>query len=74
MSEEGIKIAAQVFSAMQETRCKLLGLGAIKDGAGHTVSVDKQNIVLGQMFGDMNDAFKNKFMKIVGEKLYGEGP
>ena len=67
MSKEGIETAAQVFVALQENRIRLLGM---KDEHGE---IDKQNIVLGQMLGDMNDAFKNKFMKIVDGKLYGEG-
>ena len=67
MSMEGVKATAKVFSVMQETRIELLGM------RGKRNEVDQQNIALGQMFAEMNDAFKNKFMKIAGGDLYGKG-
>ena len=67
MTKEGIETAAQVFVALQENRIQLLGM---RDEHGE---IDKQNIVLGQMLGDMNDAFKNRFTKIAEGKLYYGG-
>jgi hypothetical protein len=66
MSKAGIELTAQVFSAMQEARVKLLGM------KGDNGEIDKQDIVLGQMLGDMNDAFKNRFMQIASGKLYAK--
>ena len=62
-----MELTAQVFSVMQETRVKLLGMGG--RGAGDSISA-RQDIVLGQMLSDMNDAFKNKFMRIIDGDLY----
>ena len=64
MSEQGIKLAAQAFSIMQEIRIRLIGL---LDTHG---KIDKQNVVLGQMFEDINATFKDKFMAIADNKLY----
>lgn len=64
MSESGIKLTAKVFSVIQEARVELIGM----TGKGN--EIDEQNIVLGQMLGDMNDDFKNKFMKIASGNLY----
>lgn len=62
MSQKGLKIAADVFSHMQKARQELIALGSRK-GIVKTES-GKQDILLGQMFQDGNDAIKVKFANL----------
>lgn len=59
MSKEGIRIAAEVFSHMQEARGRLIKLGS----GGHGL-LDKQDLLLGQLLQIGKDAMKEKFSKI----------
>ena len=62
MSTEGIKLAAAVFSNMQETRIKLLGLGASTEDPSKKSA--HQDILLGQMLDDMKEKFQHRFMEL----------
>jgi len=59
MSKEGIQKAAKVFQLMQQTRYELLRMGTKPNEIP-----DYQDIRLGQMFEDGNNAMKGKFAKI----------
>ena len=65
MSKRGIQIAADVFSYMQEARCKLIRLGMSRHMQPNT-SEENQDILLGQMFDKGKDAIKDDFCKIIG--------
>ena len=61
MSKEGIAIAADMLSQMQNCRRKLLEMGMPESsGAGG----DKQDILLGQLFKVAKDAIKEDFCRI----------
>ena len=62
MSKQGIKIAADVFYAMQRAREALMRLGTERD------LVDKQDIALSQLMERGKDAMKEDFAKITMEK------
>lgn len=61
MSKQGIKIAADIFSAMQEGRRRLLELAG---KAPYDSKTAHQDILLGQMFEDAKDMLKNRFCQI----------
>ena len=65
MSKEGIKIAADAFSHMQQARQKLLRMGT-RDKVCATKS-GHQDILLGQMMKAGEDAMKVRFMEIIDE-------
>jgi hypothetical protein len=67
MSKEGIKLAAEVFSCMQETRGKLFQLATQNKRGGTRRKIDKQDIALAQMLETGKDAMKWKFAEITLE-------
>jgi len=62
MSKEGVKLAASIFSAMQEARGELLSIAAKQD---HSSKDAHQDILLAQMMETAKDAIKNDFMRII---------
>ena len=72
MSKEGIKIAANLFSVMQETRQKLLRMGCARREDGSEVASTRegqQDILLAHMFDHAKDAVKDDFCRIIEGKL-----
>ena len=73
MSEQGIKIFANVLSVMQEERQRLIKLGCSEDtGFGNPISLSessKQDILLGQLLDKAKDAVKDEFCKITMGKI-----
>lgn len=65
MSQKGIELAAEAFSHLQRIRGELLRLGGEatlqRKGSGN------QDIRLGQMLADGNDAMKDTFARITLE-------
>ncbi len=64
MSKEGIKVAARVFSEMQEARRRLLEMGTVEP----ITNSSRQDILLGHMFDNAKDAIKDDFAKITSAK------
>lgn len=62
MSKQGIRIAAEVFSAMQEARGRLLNMATQNKPANLT------DIRLGQMLEDGKDAMKDTFAELTLEE------
>ena len=62
MSVEGVKLTAEAFSFLQETRRKLLQLGTerevMKTKSAH------QDLMLARLMLDANDAIKDDFSRI----------
>ena len=72
MSKEGIKVAAKLFSVMQETRQELLRMGCARRADGSDIASTpegKQDIMLGHMFDHAKDAIKDDFCRIIEGKL-----
>ncbi len=73
MSQEGLKLAAEAFSHLQRIRGELLELGGRATmkkkmgGKGLPKGSGNQDIRLGQMLADGNDAMKDTFAKITVE-------
>lgn len=73
MSKKGIQIAAKVFEHMQRARMELLALGCgdvHRDADGRSsnptakTKSGHQDILLGQLFQNANDAVKDEFSRI----------
>lgn len=64
MSKQGIKVAARVFSEMQEARNELLKMGTVEP----ITESSKQDILLGHMLDNAKDAIKDDFVKITSAK------
>ena len=64
MSKKGIKLAASVFSNMQETRGRLLEMSVKGE-------VDKQDLLLAQMLEKGKEAMKDDFAYITDSKYPG---
>jgi hypothetical protein len=60
MSREGIKIAAKLLSNIQQVREELIRLGSEVP----KTKFGQQDILLGQMLRDANDAIKERFNEI----------
>ena len=72
MSKAGIKIAAKLFSVMQETRQELLRMGCGRQADGSDVASTRdgqQDILLAHMFDHAKDAVKDDFCRIIEGKL-----
>lgn len=63
MSQQGITLAAKMFSDMQQLRLKLIQMGC-DDGKAKTPE-GKQDILLGHLFEKANDAVKDEFARLV---------
>ena len=64
MSKEGVKLMAEVFSLMQQTRGRLIALGSKQSDTkgGH------RDIRMGQMLEEAKEGIKDEFMKITIEE------
>jgi len=63
MSKQGITITAEFFSRLQSTRQTLIRMGS---EMARTKS-GQQDILLGQMLRDAEDAVKEKFIRLIDE-------
>jgi hypothetical protein len=67
MSKEGIKLAASIFSQMQEARQELFRMGTHNLNRADT-NGGNQDILLGQLLETGKEAMKDDFLRILGSK------
>jgi len=67
VSAEGVKLAAAMFSQMQQTRYELLKMASV--GERPSQPEFQQDILLARLFEDANDYIKDRFSKIVSGEI-----